>query len=92
MPLAIAGESRGMSLLFPMERLFEAYVAAWMRKRLVSDARLVTQARTFSLCEHDGARMFQLRPDCWCTTRATVGWWTPSGSASMAVPAPKSTA
>lgn len=63
MPLAIAGESKGMSLLFPMERLFEAYVAAWMHKRLASEARLVTQARTFSLCEHDGARMFQLRPD-----------------------------
>jgi 5-methylcytosine-specific restriction enzyme subunit McrC len=63
MPLAIVGETRGMSLLFPMERLFESYVAAWMRKRLAPEAKLITQARTFSLCEHDGARMFQLRPD-----------------------------
>lgn len=52
-----------MSLLFPMERLFEACVAAWMRKHLTPEARITVQAKTFSLCEHNGARMFQLRPD-----------------------------
>lgn len=63
MPLALVGETRGMSLLFPMERLFEAYVAAWLRRSLAPDATLTAQARALSLCEHDGARMFQLRPD-----------------------------
>lgn len=63
MPLAVAGATKGMSLLFPMERLFEGYVAAWMRKHLVPSATLTTQARSLSLCQHDGESMFQLRPD-----------------------------
>ncbi len=63
MPLAVAGDTRGMSLLFPMERLFENYVAGWLRRRLMSDARLTTQSRAMSLCEHKGSSIFQLRPD-----------------------------
>lgn len=63
MPFSVVGETKGMSLLFPMERLFETYVAAWMHKRLAPEAKLIAQARNFSLCEHRGERIFQLRPD-----------------------------
>lgn len=63
MPMAVTGDTRGMSLLFPMERLFESYVAAWLRKHLAPAAALKTQARTFSLCTHNGSNMFQLQPD-----------------------------
>lgn len=63
MPLAVAGDTRGMSLLFPMERLFESYVTGWLRRRLEAGAKLKTQSRSMSLCEHKGTSMFQLRPD-----------------------------
>ena len=63
MPLAVAGDWQGMSLLFPMEKLFERYVAASLQRTLPSDAKLVTQARSECLCQHMGKNFFQLRPD-----------------------------
>lgn len=62
-PLAIAGEWQGMSLLFPMEKLFERYVAACLREALPKDATLHVERRSEFLCEHQGKRVFQLRPD-----------------------------
>lgn len=63
MPLAIAGDHRGLSLLFPMERLFESFVARWFRRTLGSDLRVQTQAQSHSLCDHLQQPIFQLRPD-----------------------------
>jgi 5-methylcytosine-specific restriction enzyme subunit McrC len=63
MPLAVAGDWQGLSLLFPMEKLFERYVAASLQRTLPSDAKLVTQARSECLCQHMGKNFFQLRPD-----------------------------
>lgn len=62
-PMAVSGDWQGMSLLFPMERLFERYVAACLRGTLPADAVLRTQKTSEYLCSHDGARVFQLRPD-----------------------------
>jgi 5-methylcytosine-specific restriction enzyme subunit McrC len=63
MPLSVAGAWQGISLLFPMEKLFERYVASCLRSSLLPQARLVAQATSRSLCEHDDGAMFQLRPD-----------------------------
>ena len=63
MPWSLRGDWHGISMLFPMERLFERYVAAGLRRALVPGAKLVTQAARHSLCEHQGKRMFQLQPD-----------------------------
>lgn len=63
MPIAVSGEWRGMSLLFPMEKLFEQYVEGWLRRRLVPGAHLTSQASRHSLCQHDGSAMFRLEPD-----------------------------
>lgn len=63
LPQAVHGGWRGISFLFPMERLFEDYVAGWLGRRLRPGARLRTQARTHSLCQHEGQTMFELRPD-----------------------------
>lgn len=63
MPLSVVGKWHGISFLFPMEKLFERYVAAQLRPDLVAGARLTTQASRQTLCEHDGTTMFQLRPD-----------------------------
>ena len=63
MPLALAGGWHGISMLFPMEKLFERYVAAAMRKALVPNAQLATQTSRHSLCEHLGSPIFQMKPD-----------------------------
>lgn len=63
MPLAIAGGYQGMSLLFPMEKLFERYVAQWLRRNLEPGVDMRTPARSLSLCEHLKAPIFQLQPD-----------------------------
>jgi 5-methylcytosine-specific restriction enzyme subunit McrC len=62
-PLAIAGEWQGMSLLFPMEKLFEHYVGACLRDLLPSDASLHVECKTEYLCSHGDRSVFQLRPD-----------------------------
>ncbi|MEE4811617.1 McrC family protein [Pseudomonas alliivorans] len=66
-PLAVAGEWRGMSLLFPMEKLFERYVAACLKDSLPADATLQTQPGSAFLCTHIGKKVFQLRPDLMIT-------------------------
>lgn len=63
MPVALAGDHIGLSLLFPMEKLFESYVARWLRANLPQHLRLTAQAASEYLCRHDGQPMFQLRPD-----------------------------
>jgi 5-methylcytosine-specific restriction enzyme subunit McrC len=63
MPLALAGEWRGVSLLFPMEKLFERTVASALRRTLPPRARLTIQSSRHSLCRHDDAPMFRLEPD-----------------------------
>lgn len=62
-PLSVLGEWRGTSLLFPMEKIFERYVEACLRKTLPHDATLKSQASSRYLCEHDSQNWFQLRPD-----------------------------
>jgi 5-methylcytosine-specific restriction enzyme subunit McrC len=63
MPIAVSGEWRGMSLLFPMEKLFECYVEGWLRQQLLPAAWLTSQASREYLCEHGKERMFCLKPD-----------------------------
>lgn len=67
MPIALAGDFQGLSLLFPMEKLFEHYVARWLRRQLPLDAVLRTPARSQSLCRHDQQDFFQLLPDLFVT-------------------------
>ncbi|WP_394778634.1 McrC family protein [Undibacterium sp.] len=63
MPMAVQGEWHGMSMLFPMEKLFEHFVEAALRRDLPKAVQIISQSRKFSLCEHDGEKFFQLRPD-----------------------------
>ena len=63
MPIAVKGEWRGMSLLFPMEKLFEQYVEGWLKGQLLPNARLTSQASREYLCAQGKERMFCLKPD-----------------------------
>jgi 5-methylcytosine-specific restriction enzyme subunit McrC len=62
-PLAVRGDWHGMSMLFPMEKLFERFVEAALRRDLNKSARLMAQSRDAYLCEHEDHGFFQLRPD-----------------------------
>jgi 5-methylcytosine-specific restriction enzyme subunit McrC len=63
MPYSLVGDWRGISLLFPMEKLFERFVASALRRALLPGAEMVPQARSEYLCSHDGGDMFRLEPD-----------------------------
>lgn len=63
MPLALRGKTQGISLLFPMEKLFERYLEVQLRKQLPAPYTLKAQAASLSLCNHGDGDMFQLRPD-----------------------------
>lgn len=62
-PLTGLGEHEAPSLLFPMEALFESFVADQLRKRLRSHLALKTQVRAKHLVRHGGMDWFQLKPD-----------------------------
>ena len=62
-PLAVSGDWRGISMLFPMEQLFERYVEVLLRRQLCAGAALKAQSRQHSLCQHQDGKIFELRPD-----------------------------
>jgi 5-methylcytosine-specific restriction enzyme subunit McrC len=59
----MSGSSNGVSFLFPMEMLFEKYVAIKLKKQLGESYRLVEQIQSKSLTHHNGLNWFKLRPD-----------------------------
>lgn len=72
-PLAVSGDWHGISLLFPMEKLYERYVEVMLRRVLPSTAMLTAQSSRHSLCAHQGKSLFQLRPD-FLLRHATSTW------------------
>lgn len=73
LPFAGSGTWRGISLLFPMEKLFERYVEVSLRQVLPGDIRFVSQSTGKYLCTHEGQGFFQLRPDI-LLSRQMQGW------------------
>jgi len=63
MPYSLVGAWHGISMLLPMERLFERYVTSYLER--VTNARVTfrRQAASEFLCVHEGERMFRLQPD-----------------------------
>jgi len=61
-PMGTAGSTRAISLLFPMERIFEDYVAARVRA-LRPDWQIRTQARDHYLMRQEGKKHFLMKPD-----------------------------
>lgn len=62
-PLTGAGGHRAPSLLFPMEAVFEAFVAKHFAWQLEQGLTLRTQARSLSLVRHLEKDWFRLKPD-----------------------------
>jgi len=62
-PLTGAGHHTAPSLLFPMEAIFEAYVAQHLPRQLAVPLTLKTQASSRHLVRHCEQNWFRLKPD-----------------------------
>jgi 5-methylcytosine-specific restriction enzyme subunit McrC len=62
-PLTGSGRHTAPSLLFPMETIFEAYVAKHLARQLTPPFILKTQARSHHLVRHLEQNWFRLKPD-----------------------------
>ncbi|MFC4654011.1 McrC family protein [Rheinheimera marina] len=66
-PIAVQGDWRGLSLLFPMEKLFESYVAVELSRALANlpgrGNELRPQLASHYLCSHLQNEIFRLEPD-----------------------------
>lgn len=62
-PFFSSGSWQGVSLLFPMEQLFEKYVGKKLSPQLARRYRLSKQARGQHLVTHSGQNWFALKPD-----------------------------
>jgi 5-methylcytosine-specific restriction enzyme subunit McrC len=61
-PTTQVGKNAGISLLFPMEKLFEDYVAKVLKKQFPG-WKLTTQVQHQHLCKHKEQSWFRLKPD-----------------------------
>lgn len=62
-PQSMLGTQQAFSLLFPLEAVFEAYVAAELKRQLLPTCKMTAQARSHWLVTHDSANWFRLKPD-----------------------------
>ena len=70
-PLTGVGGHRAPSLLFPIEAVFEAFVAKHIARQLERPFTLKTQAHSFSLVRHQKQDWFRLKPDLLVRESAT---------------------
>lgn len=62
-PMALQGEANSISLLFPMEAVFESFVAQTLAEELPRELKIIPQSGGLSLVNHKGKNHFSLRPD-----------------------------
>ncbi|SIQ87912.1 McrC family protein [Aquipseudomonas alcaligenes] len=70
-PLTGTGQHLAPSLLFPMEAIFEAFVAKHLARQLNSGHDLRPQTRSLRLVRHKEQDWFQLKPDLLVQTAKT---------------------
>lgn len=62
-PLSLHGKHTGISMLFPMEQLFEKYVALMLSTQLAEGFSLKSQMASKNLVRHRAQDWFRLKPD-----------------------------
>ena len=62
-PLTQSGATAGISMLFPMEQLFERYVFKVLKERMENGYSLRSQSYAGWLARHRGQEWFKLQPD-----------------------------
>ncbi|TLU68017.1 restriction endonuclease [Enterobacter sp. MF024] len=70
-PHCMQGQANAISLLFPMEAVFESFVAAWMKHHHHLHYQIDTQAKKHSLARYHTKNMFRLKPDIWLRPHET---------------------
>lgn len=72
-PQSMLGNNKAFSLLFPMEAVFESFVAKYLKKQLPPQLKLSTQVLSKSLVTYDTKRYFRLKPDLVITDSSKAG-------------------
>lgn len=62
-PLSMRGDRKALSLLFPMEAVFEAFVGSVISKQLPQEYHLREQLQSQSLVQFGENKWFRLKPD-----------------------------
>lgn len=62
-PFALSGDTDGVSFLFPMEKLFEAYVAKILQQQLGHQYHITTQTKDKHIAKHAESNIFKIKPD-----------------------------
>jgi len=62
-PLTMQGESYALSLLFPLEAVFESYVASVLSKTSIGGMNIEKQVNSQSLAVFNSRKFFRLKPD-----------------------------
>ena len=68
-PHCMQGHTEAISLLFPMEAVFEAFVTAWLRQHCHPHWQVKPQSTSHYLAHQGETPRFQLRPDVWLIPR-----------------------
>lgn len=66
-PQSMLGNHNAYSLLFPMEAVFESFVAKYLKKHLRSPLKLSSQVQSKSLVTYGDKSYFRLKPDLYIT-------------------------
>ncbi|MFT5758551.1 MAG: 5-methylcytosine-specific restriction enzyme subunit McrC [Alteromonadaceae bacterium] len=62
-PQSMQGKNHAPSLLFPMEAVFESYVAKILRRQVAEGCHLKEQVQSKKLVRHNEHQWFRLKPD-----------------------------
>jgi len=62
-PITQAGDVKGISMLFPMEQLFEKYVYRVIKEHITSGYFIHSQFYAGWLANHKGQKLFKMKPD-----------------------------
>ena len=69
-PLTLQGKSNAFSLLFPMEAVFESFVAQYLKKHITGFGEVSAQVSTKSLVDYGNIPYFLLKPDLYISRKS----------------------
>lgn len=70
-PQAMLGSHNAFSLLFPMEAIFESFVAHYLKKQIPPPTKLSAQVQSKTLVSYGDKNFFRLKPDLYLSNVLT---------------------
>ncbi|MCQ8878749.1 McrC family protein [Pseudoalteromonas shioyasakiensis] len=71
-PLTLQGKSNAFSLLFPMEAVFESFVAQHLKQHIIGSGEVSAQVSTESLVDYANTPYFLLKPDLYISREGAI--------------------